>query len=233
MSETDAPGKAVVLLSGGMDSATLLHYVRKELKIPFVLALSVRYGQKHLRELDMARWQAEAVGVAEHRIVDMSFLGDLIGGASALTAAGVPVPDLTELSEQQRRQPPTYVPNRNMALLAVAAAYAEARDVADLYYGAQAQDEYGYWDCTVDFLRRINDVLRLNRGKPVTVHAPLIERSKADVLRLGAGLGVDFSHTWSCYRGEAKPCGDCPTCVERRNAFRACGMADPLGGAGI
>ena len=220
--------QAVVLLSGGLDSTTLLHHVRNSVGVETVWACSFHYGQKHARELDMAAWQAQAAGVREHRVIELSFLGGLLAGASALLEPGLEVPDQSALSEEQRRQPPTYVPNRNMILLALAAAFAEARGVRDVFYGAQAQDEYGYWDCTVDFLRGINDILRLNRGAAVTVHAPFVGLSKADVLKTGLALGVDFAHTWSCYRGQARPCGTCPTCVERSAAFRACGVEDPL-----
>ena len=182
-------------------------------------ALSFAYGQKHARELEMARWQAAAVEVAVHREVDISWFADLAAGKSALTDAGIDVPNLQDLSARERTQPSTYVPNRNMILLAVAAAYAEARHITDVFYGAQAQDEYGYWDCTVDFVERINHLLGLNRGQAVTVHAPFAGKSKADVLRLGMELGVDYDHTWTCYRGDAEPCGACPSCVEKSKAF--------------
>lgn len=220
--------QAVVLLSGGMDSATLLHHVRRTLGAEAVWACSFLYGQKHARELEMAAWQARAAGVREHRVIDLSFLGELLSGASALLDPGIAVPDLSGLTAEQLRQPPTYVPNRNMILLSLAAAFAEARGVSDVFYGAQAQDRYGYWDCTVDFLGGINHILRLNRGAAVTVHAPFVGMSKTEVLKTGLALGVDFAHTWSCYRGLASPCGACPTCVERAEAFRACGTDDPL-----
>ena len=213
-------GKAVVLLSGGVDSTTLLHYVRRKLGVRQTYALSVLYGQKHSREIEMATWQAKAVGVEEHRIVDLAFFGGMIEGSSALTDRAIAVPDLSELSKKQRRQPPTYVPNRNMIMLSIAAAYAESRGVTDIFYGAQAQDEYGYWDCTVDFVLKINDVLRLNRRNPVKVHAPFAVLDKSSVVSLGLDLGVDYSHTWSCYKGGRKPCGKCPSCVERLKAFR-------------
>ena len=219
---------AAVLLSGGMYSATLLRYVRERLGVAEVHALSFYYGQKHARELDAARHQAESAGVASHRLVDLSFFADLIAGASALTRGGATVPDLSDLVDAARLQPSTYVPNRNMVLLALAAAYAEGHGVRDVFYGAQAQDEYGYWDCTVDFVRGINDVLGLNRRNAVTVHAPFAGRSKADVLRIGLELGVDYAQTWSCYRGEARPCGTCPSCAERKKAFCALGIEDPL-----
>jgi 7-cyano-7-deazaguanine synthase len=138
------------------------------------------------------------------------------------------VPDFEDLAQQELDQPPTYVPNRNMILLSVAAAYAEAHDIRDVYYGAQALDEYGYWDCTSDFLERVNAVLALNRRERVTIHAPFIEKKKVDSVRLGIELGVLFANTWSCYRGGDKACGTCPTCVERLKGFKEAGVDDPL-----
>lgn len=219
--------QAVVLLSGGMDSATLLHYVKRRLQVVKIHAVSFAYGQKHSRELEMARRQARTVGVTAHREVDISWFADMVAGTSALTDRGLPVPDMSELDAESSSQPCTYVPNRNMIFLAVAAAYAEARGIADVFYGAQAQDEYGYWDCTVDFVSRINHLLGLNRRQPVTVHAPFAGKSKAEVLMLGLELGVDYDQTWTCYRGGAEPCGTCPSCVERRKAFEKLDAARP------
>jgi 7-cyano-7-deazaguanine synthase len=220
--------RAVILLSGGLDSTTLLHYVQRTLGVEEIYALSLVYGQKHAREIEMAAWQAEAVGVTAHRRVDIGFMGDLLLGGSALTDPDVEVPDLEDLDATQLSQPPTYVPNRNMILLSIAAAWAESVGAPVVFYGAQAQDRYGYWDCTVDFVARINDVLGLNRATRVRVEAPFADMSKADLLRIGADLGVDYAHTWSCYRGGESPCGSCPTCVERRRAFEGVGVEDPL-----
>jgi 7-cyano-7-deazaguanine synthase len=223
---------AVVLLSGGLDSTVLLHFVARRMCNGPVHALSFNYGQRHSRELECARAQADAAGCAEHRVIDISFLGPMLAGATALVAGGAAVPDLKDLDDAALRQPPTYVPNRNMILLSLAAAYAEANGARDVFYGAQAQDEYGYWDCTRDFLGAINTTLSLNRGNAVTVHAPFVSSPKSESVRLGIELGVDFAQTWSCYRGAEAPCGTCPTCVERANAFRALGMTDPLSAAG-
>jgi len=211
-----------------MDSATLLHYVSRELHVSEIHALSFRYGQKHAREIEMAEWQAQAASVQEHRSVDISFFGELIAGSSALTDESIEVPALADVDPGQVDQPVTYVPNRNMVLLSLAVAWAESMGCRDVFYGAQAQDRYGYWDCTVDFVARMNDVLCLNRGLSVTIHAPLAEKSKADVLRLGLALGVDYVHTWSCYRGGAVPCGACPTCVERARAFADVGVEESM-----
>jgi len=220
--------KAVVLLSGGMDSSTLLHYVIQRLGAREVYALSFFYGQKHQCELKAAAWQARAAGVKAHDVVDMSFFGTLTPGGSALTDDRIDVPRLVDLAASELTQPPTYVPNRNMMLLSVAAAYAEARGVTALFYGAQTQDSYGYWDCTPEFLERINAVLELNRRTPVTVAAPFVSMRKADEIRLGVAMGVDYAHTWTCYRGEAIPCGECPSCAERATAFSEVGIPDPL-----
>lgn len=220
--------QATVLVSGGVDSTTLLHFVRTRLRVPRVHALSFAYGQKHVRELDMAAWQAERVGVETHRTVDISFFGRLVAGGTTLTEGGAEVPDLDRVPAERRHQPPTYVPNRNMLLLSIATGYAESSGMTDVFYGAQAQDEYGYWDCTRDFVDGINAVLGLNRGRSVTIHAPFVDMSKADVVKLGLELGIDYGHTWTCYRGGQVPCGTCPSCVERAKAFEAAGAADPL-----
>ena len=216
------------MLSGGLDSCTLLHHVARNLAVPDVCALSFAYGQKHARELDMARRQAKAAGVREHREIDIGFLGTLAEGMSALTDERMPVPELAAMDEAARRQPVTYVPHRNLVLLAVAAAYAEGKGIRDVFYGAQAQDAYGYWDCTEKFVQRVCDVLALNPGASVRVHAPFAGMSKAEVLSLGLKLGVDYGITWTCYRGGKTPCGTCPSCDERRRAFAAAGVADPL-----
>jgi len=220
--------KAIVLLSGGMDSSALLHLVKKQLGAGAIHALSFNYGQKHSRELAMARWQAKAAAVKDHCTVNASFLKTLFAGGSALTDSRIAVPDLAELSASQLDQPPTYVPNRNMILLALAAAYAESKGIEDVFYGAHAQDQYGYWDCTRKFIHNINRVLSLNRRKPVTIHAPFIGMKKIEILKAGLRLGVDFSRTWSCYRGGRRPCGKCPTCVDRLAAFLQAGIEDPL-----
>jgi 7-cyano-7-deazaguanine synthase len=220
---------ATVLLSGGLDSTVLLHHVVKELGIPCVFALSFDYGQRHSRELMMARWQVDRLpAVREHHVLDLGIFRGLAAGATALVGGGPEVPDLDDLSEDELQQPPTYVPNRNMMLLSLAAAYAEARGCSTVYYGAQAQDRYGYWDCTGEFVARINDVLALNRGQAVRVEAPFAEKRKGEGVLLGMALGVDFAHTWSCYRGGGTPCLTCPTCVERERAFDEAGVADPL-----
>jgi 7-cyano-7-deazaguanine synthase len=115
-----------------------------------------------------------------------------------------------------------------MMLLSLAASYAETRFCTEVYYGAQAQDEYGYWDCTKEFLERINNVLSLNRRESIVIKAPFVGKSKGEVASIGSKCGVDFKHTWTCYRGGDKPCKSCPSCVERALAFSKAGLNDPL-----
>ncbi len=219
---------ALVLLSGGLDSTVLLHHVVKSLGYGTVHALGYNYGQRHVRELACAQAQVEALPDCTWTEIDMSFMGGLLKDGTALVTGGAEVPDLEALEDSDRAQPPTYVPNRNMMLLSIAAAYAEAQGVQEVFYGAQAQDEYGYWDCTTDFLERINAVLSLNRKDAITIHAPFVASKKHELVTRGMELGVDFAQTWSCYRGGEDPCDTCPTCVERAIAFREAGQRDPL-----
>lgn len=217
-----------MLLSGGVDSVTLMHYVRKRLSIHSIYAISFRYGQRHSREIQMARWQAELLGVAEHRIVSMRFFAELTRGASALTDRQVPIPDWAAIQCCEKGMIPTYVPNRNMVLLSIAVAYAESVGAREVYYGAHRGDRYSYWDCTPQFVSRLNGVLGLRPENPVSVRAPFVGKTKAEIVKIGLALGVDYSHTWSCYRGGRVPCGSCPSCVERGLAFRRAGSQDPL-----
>lgn len=228
----------VVLLSGGLDSTVLLHHVVKDLGRSPVHALSFNYGQRHSRELDAARWQVEEIysflrrtGSRKrmfHRVIDISFLGPLVAQATTLVTGGGEVPDLAEVAVFDLVQPPTYVPFRNMILLSLAAALAESEKCGAIFHGAQAQDEYGYWDCTREFIDSVNRTMTLNRKHLITVEAPFAEMRKSHELAIGQRLGVDFSKTWSCYRGGRLACGTCPTCVERLKAFAEAGLDDPL-----
>ncbi len=215
---------SVAIVSGGMDSVTLLHHlVKVEKRKPAVLTFV--YGQKHSKEVILAEVQAKMLDCEIHQILDLALLKPLFA-SSALVARDIAVPDIE--SVQGDPQPPTYVPNRNMIFLALAAAFAESHHVSDIYYGAQRHDMYGYWDTTPQFLEQINAVFALNRKTPVKIHAPFVTYSKADILRAGLAIGVDYGHTWSCYEGQTVACGRCPTCAERLSAFAEVGMTDPV-----
>ena len=216
------------MVSGGMDSTVLLHLLASNAQNTPLHAVSFNYGQRHSRELDCAVWQCERVGVDGQRVIDISFMGELLRAGTTLVSAGDDVPDFEDLSEESLDQPPTYVPNRNMMLLSMAAAYAESLELPNVYYAAQALDEYGYWDCTADFVDRLNSVFVLNRRDAVSVRAPFVSTKKSAIVARGLELGVDFAHTWSCYRGLEKACGKCPSCVERLKAFREAGAEDPI-----
>ncbi len=212
----------VAIVSGGMDSVTLLHYLVQQGHTPAVITFE--YGQKHAKEVECARFQAAQFHL-EHRIVSLTDLAYLFS-SSALVSEAISIPTIEEV--QGNPQPPTYVPNRNMIFLSLAAAYAESVGVTSVYYGAQAHDLYGYWDTTLDFLSRLNAVFQLNRQQPIQIEAPFVQYSKTDVLRTGLALGVDYAHTWSCYAGEEIACGRCPTCAERLKAFAEVGIRDPV-----
>ena len=220
--------EAVILLSGGMDSTTLLYYIKKVIGCSEIDALTFYYGQKHSHELECAAWQANAAGVREHVQIDLSCYRELIAGASALTDSQIVLPDLTDLSPDDLGQPLSYVPNRNMVFLSLAVAYAEAREIKQVFFGAQMHDRYGYWDCTPEFLKRMNSVLALGHRKAVLLRAPFIAMSKSEELLIGIKAGVDYAHTWTCYRGQEKACGSCPACVERLSAFEKVGIMDPV-----
>lgn len=214
----------VAIVSGGMDSVTLLHHlVKKKQQQPAVLTFI--YGQKHANEVDLAKAQAALLGCTQHLVLDLGLLRPLFA-SSALVNTSLAMPDIDDVTGDS--QPITYVPNRNMIFLALAAAYAESHAVSDVYYGAQAQDMYGYWDTTIDFLVRLNATFSLNRKTAVRIQAPFVNHSKADILRAGLKMGVDYGRTWSCYEGETLACGHCPTCAERLQAFAELGLEDPL-----
>jgi len=215
---------SVAIVSGGMDSVTLLHHLIKvEKRSPAVITFG--YGQKHDREIEYAKTQAALLGCENHLVLDLALLRPLFAN-SALVSRETAVPDIMDVLGDP--QPTTYVPNRNMIFLALAVAYAETQGVSNVFYGAQRHDIYGYWDTTPQFLEQLNRVYRLNRKTPVTIQAPFVQYSKTDILRHGLELEVDYRLTWSCYEGRDVACGHCPTCAERLKAFEEVGIPDPL-----
>ncbi len=222
--DNGAPGRAVVLLSGGLDSATTLAVARSRGYVCH--ALSFDYGQRHVAELEAAGRVAAALGAAEHRVVRLD-LGQL--GGSALTDAAIAVPEAPT-----EGIPVTYVPARNTVMLAYALAFAEVLGARDIFIGVNAVDYSGYPDCRPEFIEAFEKLANLATKAGVEqgnfhIHAPLIELSKADIIRLGTGLGVDYALTVSCYQATAEglACGRCDSCRLRREGFRAAGLPDP------
>ncbi len=220
MSEFDA----VAVVSGGMDSTTMLHYLVKKLGLHPAL-LTFAYGQRHAREIDCSRAQAAILRLPAPTLFDLTPFKAAFA-SSALVDANREIPQAAAVEGDP--QPATYVPFRNLIFLTLAAAFAESHAVSHVYYGAQRHDLYGYWDTTPEFLARVNHVFGLNRKNEVSIEAPFVNYSKADILRLGFEMGVDYGQTWSCYHGGTTACGDCPTCAERLKAFAEVGVADPL-----
>ncbi len=220
--------KAVILLSGGLDSATALAIAQSE---GYELhALSFRYGQRHAVELEAARAVAEAAGIAPPIIIDIN-LGTF--GGSALTA-DIPVPKHDSVEELDQEIPPTYVPARNSVFLACALGHVEVLEADNIFIGVNALDYSGYPDCRPEFIERIESAFNLAtkrtvEGHRLRIHTPLIDITKAETVRRGLALGVDYSLTRSCYdpapTGDA--CGHCDSCLLRLRAFAENGMADP------
>jgi len=215
---------SVIIVSGGMDSVTLLHYLIKSKQItPAIITFA--YNQKHDKEVMCAKENVSILNCKNHVILDISFLKSIFD-RSSLISSHIEIPTIQEVAGDP--QPSTYVPNRNMIFLSLAAAYAENIGVKDVFYGAQKHDTYGYWDTTPHFVAQLNNVYEQNRKTPIQVKAPFINYSKTEILKLGMSLGVDYAKTWSCYRGETYACGSCPTCSERLKAFTDSGLKDPL-----
>jgi len=222
--------KAVVLLSGGLDSTTTLAIARSWGYESY--ALTVLYGQQHACEIDAAKRVATALQAASHRIVELD-LGPL--AKSALTSDGIEVPKDRPIGEIEARDevPATYVPARNTILLGLALAWAESIGAFDIFIGVNVIDASGYPDCTPEFVsafeRLANAATRVASGKGFSIHAPLVEWSKAEIIRNGEQLGVDYGMTHSCYdpADDGAACGRCDACLLRRKGFREAGVADP------
>ena len=219
--------KAIVLLSGGLDSTTAL-YLAKSQGFDEIYALTIEYGQKHDRELRAARAVARAAGVKEHKFVTL--LLNQWDGCS-LTDEKM---DIKDGDLAREGIPDTYVPARNMVFLSVAASYADALGVTDIFLGVSEVDYSGYVDCREEFIRSMEQTINLGtvlgaeRHRHITLHAPFLLMAKADVVLLGLSLGVDYSLTWTCYRGGERPCGTCDSCLLRAKAFAEAGVPDPL-----
>ncbi len=234
---------AVILFSGGLDSTTLARVAASQ---GFALhALTFSYGQRHAREVEAARALAGDLHFADHRTIEIDPAA-LRG--SALTDSGASIPRCRSDAEIAGGPiPPTYVPARNTLFLAYALAWCETLGASDIFIGVNAIDYSGYPDCRPEFLRAFEALARLatragvEEGRDFRVHAPLIDRTKAEIIRWGTELGVDYSRTWSCYDPTAAQppggpggrvggpihCGSCDSCLLRKRGFREAGVADP------
>ena len=218
----EKPMKLIQKLSGGMDSTTLLYFLKNNHKCE-VKTLSVDYGQRHSKEIDYAKWHCEKLGV-EHRVADLKPISHLLGNESVLMNKDIEVPD-GHYEEPIMKQ--TVVPNRNMLMIACATSWAIAEHYEGVAYGAHAGDHTIYPDCRKEFADALDKAMRLCDFQKMELVSPFLDNTKSDIAKLGHELGIDFTKTWSCYKGLDKQCGKCATCIERREAFFLAGVTDP------
>ena len=212
--------KTVVLLSGGMDSVAAIYHARAAHEV--VAAVSFEYNSKHNeREIPFAKWHADALGIP-HVVIPLAFIGEYFESDLLKKGGEIPRGHYEELTMKR-----TVVPFRNAIMLAVAGGLAESRGANGLVIAAHSGDHAIYPDCREDFMRAMGDALRHGTYAEVELLRPFISMTKAGVVRRGQELGVDFSKTWSCYVGGDTHCGECGTCVERREAFLLAGISDP------
>lgn len=224
--------KILVLSSGGVDSTTCLAMAVAEVGAENVLALSVYYGQKHDKEIQAAKKVAEYYGVARMEL-DLSVI--FAGSNCSLlkqSTEDIPLESYAQQIEETHGEKPvsTYVPFRNGLFLSSAASIALSHGCSKIMYGAHADDAAGaaYPDCSLDFVNAMNQAIYLGSGNQLTIEAPFVSLTKADVVKKGLELGVPYALTWSCYEGGEKPCGKCGTCIDRMKAFELNGTVDPL-----
>ena len=206
---------SIIVLSGGMDSVTLLH-ARKE---RVALAVTFDYGSNHnAREIREARWQCELLGI-EHLVIPLKFMGDYF--ESSLLSGADAIPEGHYADDNMRS---TVVPFRNGIMLSVACGLAESRGLQKVLIANHGGDHAIYPDCRADFIRAMSEAMRFGTYDGVEIEAPFTDLTKNDIACLGKELGVDYSHTYSCYKGGERHCGKCGTCVERREALEAAGI---------
>lgn len=224
--------KAVILLSGGLDSSTVLYQAKAQGIECY--ALSFDYHQRHRQELEAAVAVAAAAGVAQHQIVQFDLR---LWGGSALTDQQIDLPAHRSLAQMAEQIPVTYVPARNTIFLSFALAYAEAIAATEVHIGVNRLDYSGYPDCRPDYIEAMQEVFRLGtkqgrEGKPIEIVTPLIDLRKIEIVQLGNQLGVPWEKTWSCYSDGGGPspvaCGVCDSCQLRLAAFQALGLTDPI-----
>lgn len=222
--------KAVILLSGGLDSATTLSIAKSK---GFELyTMTFNYGQRHLREITAAERISRQVGVKEHKVLRLDL--ETIGGSS-LTDKELTIPHNRFLQEMKDGIPLTYVPARNIIFLSCALSWAEVIGTGEIFIGANAVDYSGYPDCRPAFIESFEKTANLGtkmgvEGKKIKIHSPLINLSRGDIIKKGLSLGVDYSLTWSCYDpgADGSVCGCCDSCNLRRKGFKEVGISDPI-----
>ncbi len=219
--------KAIVLFSGGVDSTTCVYWAKKEFYDPILL--SIEYGQRHSLELQYAEKLVEQIGPIEHIILRLNLRR--IGGSALTDEKSVPKggSDL----DKEEHIPITYVPGRNLIFLSLAFSVAEARKCQNIFIGVNALDYSGYPDCRAEFIDQFEKTVNVGtkmgvEGKRIKIHTPLVNMSKAEIIQAGISMGVPYQYTWSCYDPqESKPCGDCDSCILRREGFKKAGTTDP------
>lgn len=217
--------KCIVPISGGLDSTVILNWVLSEGHE--VHAVSFNYGQRHFtKEMQCAELNCKKLGVKSHKIINLDFFKEIVN-SSSLVNDEIDVAKTKDVLGDP--QTVNYVPNRNMMMLSICTAYAESIGATRVYHGSALVDsQAGYWDGSSEFLKAINDVNALNRRDRVEIVAPLITKSKKDIIQLGVDLGVDFTSTWTCYCGQDQACGECPACSSRIQGFIEAKIRDPL-----
>ncbi|AZN42190.1 7-cyano-7-deazaguanine synthase QueC [Paenibacillus albus] len=224
--------KAVVILSGGLDSTTCMGYAKE---VGYELyPITFNYGQRHKIELNNARAVAEHYGVSDRfRLVELGFLRDFGGSALTDDSIDVPMVGADPVPDEVGEIPVTYVPGRNLLFLSIATSFAETVGAEAIYIGVNALDYSGYPDCRPEFIAKVEEVIAVAtkvgvEGKAISIETPLIHLTKADIVKEGTRMGVPYHLTTSCYNGEPEACGECDSCRLRLKGFAEAGMKDPI-----
>lgn len=213
--------KITLIYSGGSDSFTLLHHALDQgIEVE---CITFSYGQKHIKEIDFAKENCKRLGLS-HTLIDIGYPESIFGSSSLIDEAT----DIPHGSYKEESMKSTIVPNRNMIFISYAIAYSIAHDIDEVWYGAHAGDHFIYPDCRPEFLRSMNTAAELCDPSKISVKAPFINLNKGEILKIGLDLNIDYSKTWTCYKGLEKACGKCGSCVERIEAFTDNNSSDPI-----